>query len=484
MQLITIISGSFKSGAVFYIAGKITPLESDGQQYEYEAKAAIKDIELISEDKKTATFRITFKDETTILGQAKVSVFKKLKIDKAASEDSRQVDYKKVIAKSFDMPGLPDAELVKRVTKRVTLMLSVAFHTLLSCIVLGLFYLYVSEAAWVPGLILSCSIFFIIPRSRQKIGSLIRSNVSSAHGLILVTILVLFSFGHFVGMDGDRQRKEKEEQHMALASEYQSKSEELLLKAKELSEQAEYQSALTVLKPYITVLDLDGRQVLNDLNHKIDKQRNQEKLEAFKNEKPTLIAEMNRLIKDKKYEEAMNIADAHASMDDPDLKALRLKAAEDVIKQKRDEFDSTFQGNWQLYSEPSPIDDSQNVNISLRAQDMYLDRFNQVVTPMLHIRCKERKTEAVINWGTYLGLDSTSVTYRMDKQKAQRVTWGLSSNNEATFVRSPISFIQSLLKHEELYVSTTPYGENPVSVTFDIRGIKASIKPVKEACGW
>jgi type VI secretion system protein VasI len=103
----------------------------------------------------------------------------------------------------------------------------------------------------------------------------------------------------------------------------------------------------------------------------------------------------------------------------------------------------------------------------------------------LIIRCKSNKTELYIKWYDYLGMDSTQVSTRVGNASAQKRSWGLSTDNTATFFPgSPIAFIKSLMSAEKFIAQVTPYSESPVTAVFDIRGLTEAIKPLQETCGW
>lgn len=142
-------------------------------------------------------------------------------------------------------------------------------------------------------------------------------------------------------------------------------------------------------------------------------------------------------------------------------------------------------GNWQTDIKTSPIDDSKNVVISLNGNDSFRAPFGQTTTPTLYIACREKKTELFINWDVYLGLDETTMIYRIDKQKAVNKVWSISTDTKAVFYSGKaIDFIKSLRAGQTLFTQITPYNENPVSTTFNLNGLSEAIKPVQESCGW
>lgn len=140
-------------------------------------------------------------------------------------------------------------------------------------------------------------------------------------------------------------------------------------------------------------------------------------------------------------------------------------------------------GDWKVSIETSPIDDSRNVFLMLDSKES-VSTIGGPNHPTLVLRCKEKKTTAYIAWGTYLGLDETTVLTRLDDQPAARSEWNISTDREATFHRSPVAFAKSLLGKQRFLAQVTPYGENPALVTFAISGLDEALKPLRSACGW
>ncbi|OON38450.1 type VI secretion protein [Izhakiella australiensis] len=142
-------------------------------------------------------------------------------------------------------------------------------------------------------------------------------------------------------------------------------------------------------------------------------------------------------------------------------------------------------GKWQVLTKTSPIDDSENVFVSLSANDSFRSNFGESITPDLYITCREKKTELFINWDTYLGLNETQMLFRLDKQKAKTKRWDISSDTKAIFYRgNVIEFVKSLSQANVMFTQITPYNESPVNATFDLAGLSEALKPLQKACGW
>lgn len=142
-------------------------------------------------------------------------------------------------------------------------------------------------------------------------------------------------------------------------------------------------------------------------------------------------------------------------------------------------------GKWRVTKKTSPVDDSENVFVSLDANDSFRSNFGESITPGIYITCREKKTELYINWDTYLGLNETQMLYRLDKQKAKTKTWDISTDTKAVFYRgNVIEFVKALSKAKVMFTQITPYNESPVSATFDVAGLPEALKPLQKACGW
>ena len=128
------------------------------------------------------------------------------------------------------------------------------------------------------------------------------------------------------------------------------------------------------------------------------------------------------------------------------------------------------------------MDDTRTVVLSLRASGGQSTRGEPI---LLVLRCRSGETEAFIRWNDYLGLDEARVTTRIGNAKAETRSWNISTDNLATFYRrNDVEFIKALLNTDRFLAQVTPYGENPVTATFDITGLSIAVVPLRETCGW
>ena len=147
-------------------------------------------------------------------------------------------------------------------------------------------------------------------------------------------------------------------------------------------------------------------------------------------------------------------------------------------------------GNWSVRSEISPIDDTENVFLSLTGRDGIRSRFGQSGEMTIYIACRENTTSLWIHFGGHFMSDHAGggrITYRIDTAPAQTRNFTGSTNNEALGLwngGSSIPFIKALFGAEQLFVQATPYSENSVQDFFDIGGLETAIAPLRASCNW
>ena len=147
---------------------------------------------------------------------------------------------------------------------------------------------------------------------------------------------------------------------------------------------------------------------------------------------------------------------------------------------------------WRSHVSTSKIQDTRDVYLRVDS-DTYQQRFGRG-TATLAVRCVENTTAFVINFGEYLGDDSSSVyekwkrvTIRLDDQNPIVKRMDVATNNEAVGLWSggaSIPFIKSMIGKKRMVVRITPYGENTREMTFPIEGLEYFIDPLRESCNW
>jgi hypothetical protein len=142
--------------------------------------------------------------------------------------------------------------------------------------------------------------------------------------------------------------------------------------------------------------------------------------------------------------------------------------------------DST--GLWQITDRANPLDNTRTVALVLRATT---GTSRSGIPVELTLRCQSGRTEAYVNWSEYLGSDEAVVTSRLGGFKADVRAWSLLADKEATVVPGNVpQFIQQLASVSSYVVQVTPPNESRIIATFDARGLKVAVRPLRAACGW
>jgi type VI secretion system protein VasI len=144
---------------------------------------------------------------------------------------------------------------------------------------------------------------------------------------------------------------------------------------------------------------------------------------------------------------------------------------------------------WRVNTRISPLDDSKTVVLSIRAESAISGWPGKVYTPILILRCQQRKTEAYVTTGmspnVELGLhDQATVTLRFDKEKAFMTVTGKATDGQALFFRDGMTLILQMMKYETMLFQFVPYNSSAVLTTFDLRGIVDAVQPLRAQCGW
>jgi len=139
---------------------------------------------------------------------------------------------------------------------------------------------------------------------------------------------------------------------------------------------------------------------------------------------------------------------------------------------------------WTAKINVSKFDDTPGINAYLPANEEVATR-NRSTTPVLVMRCNEGVAALYIDWRIYIGTQSTTVQYRIDKAMQEQKTWFISSDHQATGQwnsSSSTPLITELASAQSLLVRITPYGEAPVSTSFDLAGVREVAANVRKAC--
>ena len=146
-------------------------------------------------------------------------------------------------------------------------------------------------------------------------------------------------------------------------------------------------------------------------------------------------------------------------------------------------------GLWSVRESQDPIDDSKVISMSLSSTKGTSSRGEPII---FIARCKSNETDAFVVWNEYVGSDARSsygksktIQVRIDDQPPQTQTWGVSTDNEATFAPGwPGTMLKQMVNGEQLTLRMTPHGENPVTAIFDLKGMRPHLEKLAQTCNW
>ncbi len=141
----------------------------------------------------------------------------------------------------------------------------------------------------------------------------------------------------------------------------------------------------------------------------------------------------------------------------------------------------TSKGKWEINSKVDPLTDKTINHARLVAESGRSAHGDEIV---LLVRCKNGETEAYINWSSYLGSDDIVVTSRIDKAKAQNLSWSISTDHTASFMPQTVKTLKNLIGASSYVVNLTPYNDSPITAIFDVSGAEVAFKDIRQACKW
>ncbi len=148
-------------------------------------------------------------------------------------------------------------------------------------------------------------------------------------------------------------------------------------------------------------------------------------------------------------------------------------------------------GQWILKTETNPTDGTTTAWATLPAVETGSGHRGPVD---LVLRCQSNQTSISINWGEYLRSDSPSVTTRLDSHPPVTAKWSRSPDKRAS-IYTPLGgrkireekikrFALELLGAKQLAARVIPQGGSSVTAVFELSGVAAVLKSVREPCGW
>lgn len=139
-------------------------------------------------------------------------------------------------------------------------------------------------------------------------------------------------------------------------------------------------------------------------------------------------------------------------------------------------------GKWSTSTSTDPLTD-KSIYIAMLDASSGRGRFGDSIN--LVVRCDKGQTDFYINWETFLGTESISITHRIGRAKAVKSSWVVSTDHKSSFFpRSPVAALKAMIETDSFVANVTPYSESPITATFDTSGAGEALKEIRTACKW
>jgi len=132
-------------------------------------------------------------------------------------------------------------------------------------------------------------------------------------------------------------------------------------------------------------------------------------------------------------------------------------------------------GDWKISEKTDEMTDERILILYTKSKDTQFFNYSSN-EGLLVIRSTNGKLNLYVNWGGFITTESAQVTYRIGDNEAKTEHWSMSTDNKATFAKRPIEIVNKMKNEKRALFRVTPYGDSPITFSFDITGLDSLIK--------
>ena len=132
-------------------------------------------------------------------------------------------------------------------------------------------------------------------------------------------------------------------------------------------------------------------------------------------------------------------------------------------------------GDWKISEKTDKMTDERILTLYTKSKDSQFFNYSSKEGQLI-IRSTNGKLALIVSWGGFITNDAAQVTYRIGNEEAKTEYWYMSTNNQSTFAKRPIEIINKMKDEKRALFRVTPYGDNPVTYSFNITGLDSLIK--------
>lgn len=143
-------------------------------------------------------------------------------------------------------------------------------------------------------------------------------------------------------------------------------------------------------------------------------------------------------------------------------------------------------GFWSVNERKSEIGDT-SIYLRIDSSNAARSPLGHERFPTLIVRCKNKKTDAYIDWGSPLGNTqgyekTIYVGYRIDGGEEKAQEWEFSLDYYSAFSPKPIEFVRELKGKKKLVVEITPYNQSMAALLFHLDGLESALAILVDRC--
>jgi len=136
-------------------------------------------------------------------------------------------------------------------------------------------------------------------------------------------------------------------------------------------------------------------------------------------------------------------------------------------------------GDWKISEKTDEMTDERILTLYTKSKDSQFFNYSSKEGQLI-IRSTNGKLALIVSWGGFITNDGAQVTYRIGNEEAKTEYWSMSTNNQSTFAKRPIEIINKMKDEKRALFRVTPYGDNPVTYSFNITGLDSIINQYPE----
>jgi len=136
-------------------------------------------------------------------------------------------------------------------------------------------------------------------------------------------------------------------------------------------------------------------------------------------------------------------------------------------------------GDWKISEKTDEMTDERILTLYTKSKDSQFFNYSSKEGQLI-IRSTNGKLALIVSWGGFITNDGVQVTYRIGNEEAKTEYWSMSTNNQSTFAKRPIEIINKMKDEKRALFRVTPYGDNPVTYSFNITGLDSIINQYPE----